>query len=108
MNATLSSSGTPLSKNTLMVPWPSPVFSITSPTMRPLDEKFGGIAPKFLVIELPAVPQPHHQRRIDRLWFARKRVGDEDLGVGRKGPLAAILRGEDQMPPLRRVLGNAQ
>ena len=66
------------------------------------------IAPQFAVAKLATVPKAHDQRGVDGLPFAAEGVGDEDVGMLGDVPFAAVLRREDQVPPVRCVFGDAE
>ena len=89
---------------------PSPcLLSIFSPSVWPLaGRELRRVAPQLPVLELLAIPQPHDQRGPHRLPLAAESVGDEDVRVARDVLLAAVLGGKDQLPPVRRVLGDAE
>ena len=69
------------------------------------DEELSRLIP---VLELLAVPQPHHQRRPDRLPLAAKGVGDKDVRLPGDLSFAPVLGGEHQVAAFRCLLGDAE
>ena len=70
--------------------------------------KLRGITPQLSVFKLVAVPQPHDQCRPHGLPLATERVGDENIWLIRNIFFPSVLRGKNEMPSLRRWLGDAQ